>query len=181
MLQLSKGITPHHVFSLRASARVGKAEFPVINPNNLKIEGFYCVDRYSKKTKILLTSDIRDMSIDSYIVNDNDSLTDTDELVRLKEILDLRFELIGKIVVTTNKKRLGKVIDFATETKSMYIQKIYVGQSVLRSLTGGQLGIDRSQIVEITPRRIIVKPPIEQQRVEVGAKTVIAASAQVTT
>jgi hypothetical protein len=38
----------------------------------------------------------------------------------------------------------------------MYIQKIYVAQSLLKSFTGGSLSIDRSQINEVTPKRIII-------------------------
>jgi hypothetical protein len=38
----------------------------------------------------------------------------------------------------------------------MYVQKIYVAQSIIKSLTGGSLSIDRTQINEITPRRIII-------------------------
>jgi hypothetical protein len=38
----------------------------------------------------------------------------------------------------------------------MYIQKIYVSQSLLKSFTGGSLSIDRSQIHEITPKRVVI-------------------------
>ncbi len=43
--------------------------------------------------------------------------------------------------------------DYATEVETMYIQKLYVGQSLLKSFAGGSLSVDRSQIVEITNRR----------------------------
>ena len=38
----------------------------------------------------------------------------------------------------------------------MYVQKIYVAQTLLKSFTGGSLSIDRNQINEITPKRIII-------------------------
>jgi hypothetical protein len=38
----------------------------------------------------------------------------------------------------------------------MYVQKLYVAQSILKNLAGGSLSIDRNQINEITPRRIII-------------------------
>ena len=79
------------------------------------------------------------------------------ELVRLKDIMDIGFELLGKQVVTANKEKVGKVVDFATELSTMYVQKLYVGQSLLKNLAGGNLGIDRGQIVEITDKRIIVQ------------------------
>ncbi len=129
---------------------------PIINPNNLKIEGFYCRDNVDKKELILLTQDIRDILAEGYVVNDHDVLTEPEELVRLRDVLEMHFELIGKQVITVNKQKVGKVSDYATEIDSMSIQKIYVAQSILKNFTGGALSVDRSQIQEITPRRIII-------------------------
>jgi hypothetical protein len=134
----------------------------IINPNNLKIEGFWCFDRFTRQKLILLSQDIREVSPRGYIVNDHEAMTDPHELVRLKELLELDFQLNGKSVQTVSKKRLGKVSDYATDMTSMYIQKVYASASIVRNLTGGQLSIDRSQIVEITNRRIVVKD-IEQK------------------
>lgn len=130
---------------------------PIFNPNNLKIEGFYCQDRFDKKKNlVLLYQDIRDVLPDGYVVNDHEVLTDPNELVRLKDLLELDFELLGKQVVTVSKQKVGKVSDYATEMETMYVQKIYVSQSLLKNFTGGSLSIDRSQVQEITPRRIII-------------------------
>ena len=63
---------------------------------------------------------------------------------------------IGKQVVTISKVKVGKVSDYATETETMFIQKIYVSQSILKSFTGGSLSVDRTQVNEITPNRIII-------------------------
>lgn len=135
---------------------IATAIAPIFNPNNLKIEGFYCQDRFNKTELILLYQDIRDVIKQGLVVNDHAVLTEPEELVRLKDILDLHFELLGKQVETISKTRVGKVNDYAVETETMFVQKIYVAQSILKSLTGGSLSIDRSQILEITPRRIII-------------------------
>ena len=156
MLQLSTSLLNKKVLSLRTGTAVATVTAPIINPNNLKIEGFYCQDSFSKDILVLLYQDIRDILADGYVVNDHDVLADPEELVRLKDILDLDFALVGKQVVTTSKEKIGKVSDYATETQTMFVQKIYVSQSILKSLTGGSLSIDRTQIQEITPRRIIV-------------------------
>ncbi|MEK7059382.1 MAG: hypothetical protein AAB971_01345, partial [Patescibacteria group bacterium] len=91
-----------------------------------------------------------------YVVNDDDVLVEPIDLVRLKKVMELEFALIGKPVVTVGKEKVGKVSDYAAETETMFIQKIYVAQSIIKSLTGGSLSIDRSQINEITPKRIII-------------------------
>ena len=157
MLQLSQNIVNRPVLSLRTGMEVATAIAPIINPNNLKIEGFYCIDRFEKKQQlVLLYQDIRDVMPQGLVIDDHEVLVEPEELVRLKDVMELQFQLIGKPVVTVSKERVGKVNDYATEVETMYIQKIYVGQSLLKSFTGGNLSIDRTQIVEITNHRIII-------------------------
>jgi uncharacterized protein YrrD len=156
MLQLSASLIKKSVLSLRTGSPIATILGPIINPDNLKIEGFYCEDRFDKQHLVLLTQDIRDILAQGYVVNDHDVLTEPEELIRLQKLMELDFALIGKPVVTISKDSLGKVSDYATETGSMMIQKIYVSQSIFKSLTGGSLSIDRSQINEITAKRIIV-------------------------
>jgi sporulation protein YlmC with PRC-barrel domain len=156
MLQLSTKLLNKSVLSLRTSSVIATITGPIINPNNLKIEGFYCQDSIDKQILVLLYQDIRDVLAQGYVVNDHDVLTDPDELIRLKKVMDLNFELIGKPVITIGKQKVGKVSDYATEMTTMYIQKIYVAQSIIKSFTGGSLSIDRTQVNEITPRRVII-------------------------
>ncbi len=156
MLQLSGMLLNKPVMSLRTGTQVATATAPIINPNNLKIEGFYCIDRFDNSQLILLYQDIRDIIPQGLVVNDHDVLAEPDELVRLKDILQLKFELLGKQVETLNKHRVGKVSDYAVETTTMYVQKLYAAQSILKSFAGGSLSIDRSQINEITSKRIII-------------------------
>jgi sporulation protein YlmC with PRC-barrel domain len=157
MLQLSTGLLNNKsVLSLRTGNAIATVTGPIINPNNLKIEGFYCQDKFNKKELILLYQDIRDILPQGYVVNDHDVLSEAEDLVRLKAILDLNFELIGKQVVTVSKQKVGKVNDYAADTETMFIQKIYVAQSIVKSFSGGSLSIDRTQINEITPSRVII-------------------------
>jgi len=153
--------------SLRTSGPIATILQPIINPNNLKIEGFYCEDRFDKSTLILLTQDIRDTLPQGYVVNDHEVLAQPEELIRLQKIISINFQLPGKHVVTVDKQKVGKVTDFATETSTFYIQKIYVGQSILKSLSAGQLSIDRNQIVEITNKKIIIQEILKPQKATV--------------
>src|SRR6266542_1890611 len=156
MLQLSGMLINRPVLSLRTGSQVATTLAPIINPNNLKIEGFYCQDGLSRKQLILVSQDIRDVMSQGLVINDHDVLSEPEELVRLKNTLGINFELMGKPVVTTDKHKLGKVNDYATEVESMFIKKLYVTQSLLKNFSGGNLGIDRTQIVEITDKRILV-------------------------
>lgn len=156
MMQLSNTFVGRPVLSLRTGTPVATTIDTIINPNNLKIEGFYCNDRFNSSQMILLSQDIRDILPQGIVINDHDVLSDPGELVRLKDVLSLHFVLLGKQVDTVSKQKIGKVGDYAVDASSMYIQKIYVSQSVFKSLTNGSLSIDRNQINEITPKRIII-------------------------
>lgn len=157
MLRLSNQITDLPVLSLRTGGEIAKAGEPIINPNNLKIEGWFCTDKFSKEQLVLLPQDVRDFVPQGIAVNDHDVLTNPEELIRLQKILELEFELLGKQVITNHKRRLGKVADYAVDADSLVIQKLYVARPMYRSLSEGQLTIDRSQIIEINNRRILVR------------------------
>lgn len=172
MLQLSGSIAKTSVLSLRTGGLIAEVIGPLINPHNLKIEGFYCQDRFSKGQLVLLTQDIRDTAPQGFLVNDHDVLTDPSELVRLQSIIDLNFQLLNKPVITSGKKRLGKVTDYAIDNSSMFIQKLYVSQSLLKSFSGGQLSVDRTQIVEITNRKIVIQDPLQPMKDAAGATAV---------
>jgi len=169
MLQLSDSLLNKQVLSLRTGTPIATVTAPIFNPNNLKIEGFYCIDRFDKSELVLLYQDIRDTLKQGYVVNDHDVLVDPEELVRLKDIIELNYDLIGKHVETLAKEKVGKVTDYAVETETMFVQKIYVSQSILKSFTGGSLSIDRTQINEITPKRIIINELAKPARVPAPA------------
>lgn len=156
MLQLSDALLGRSVLSLRTGSPVAEITEPIINPNNLKIEGFYCQDSQEKKVLILLPQDIRDIIPQGVVVNDHDVLAEAADLVRLRTVIALHFELIGKPVFTSSGEKLGKVEDYATDLSSFVIQRLYVSQSILKSFTNGNFGIDRNHIVDITSKKIIV-------------------------
>jgi uncharacterized protein YrrD len=172
MLQLSGALLNRPVLSLRASAAIAEAIEPIINPNNLKIEGWYCQDIFDNRHLILLTQDIRDILEKGIVVNDHEVLVEPDELVRLKEVLEMNFKLLDKPVFTVSGEKLGKVSDYSVDNASYIIQKIYVSQSLLKSLSGGSLSIARNQIVEITEKKIVVQDLVEPLKANAAAATV---------
>lgn len=157
MLKLSNNYTKKPILSLRNGGVIGTAVEPIINPNNLKIEGWYSENSYEKGTYILPASEVRESIAKGLVVNDHEALTHPDDMIRLKEVLKIEFELIGKNVVTESKKKLGKISDYAVEDTTYYIQKLYVDPPMVKSLTSEQKLIDRSQIVDITDKKIVVQ------------------------
>ena len=169
MLQLSGSLINQPVLSLRTGGAVAMTTDAIINPNNLKVEGFFCQDTSSKTRLVVLYQDIRDVLPQGIVVDDFDALSQPDELVRLKDIMAMNFQLIGKPVVTENKQRLGKVNDYATEVTTMYVQKLYVSQSLLKNLGSGSLGVERTQIIEITNRKIVIQEPLRPTKAALPA------------
>ncbi len=161
MLELSASLINQPILSLRTGAQVATTVAPVINPANLKIEGFYCEDVFDSKQLILLTQDIRERVSASFVVDDYEVLVEPEDLIRLEKLIALQFTLTDKAVYTDKKHRLGKVVDYAVEKNSLFVQKLYVGQNILKNINNNQLTVDRNQIVEITDKRIIIKDPLQ--------------------
>lgn len=162
MLLLSAKIKDQSVLSLRTGGQVAIATAPIINPNNLKIVGFHCNDKFSGSDLVLLAQDIREQISQGFVVNDHEVLAEADDLVRLKQILEIDYDLIGKVVVSDQHRKIGKVADFAVDSESLYIQKIYVTPKLLKSLAGSsQISIDRTQVIEVTDKEIVVKEATE--------------------
>jgi len=160
MIYLSDTYDNRPILSLRTGGVIGHAYTPIINSQNLKIEGWYATATGEKDHRILPAGELRDMIAKGFVVNDHDALTIPEDMVRMQAIIKAEFELKGISVVTESGDKLGKVQDFATEAETLYVKKLYVNQSLLRSLANfskGQLIIDRSQIVDVKKDEIVVK------------------------
>lgn len=152
---LSKSLLNRPVISLRSGAQAAMAQAPVINPHNLKILGWWCKDD-SGQTKVLLSEDVREMIPDGLAINDEADLCAPDDLVRYKEVLDIRFELIDK-PVRTKRGKLGKVSDYSYND-GMFVQKLYVARPLRKVfIAEDTLIIDRTQILEVTDSYILVR------------------------
>lgn len=157
MLQLSSIYYDRKILSLRTGGPIGHALSPIINPNNLKIEGWYATAIHERESYIVPTSEVRDIIDKGIVVDDHTALTPIEDMVRLKSVIQLGFEIIGKTVKNDSKRTLGKVESYAVDDTNFTIQKLYVNQSLFRSFSTQQLVIDRSQIIEINDRFVIVK------------------------
>lgn len=174
MLKLYESTPGSAVMSLRTGGPIATLLTPIINPNNLYIEGWHVEDDRSKERLVLLSKDIRDILPQGFAVNDHEVLGNQEELVRMEELLKLRFELLGLKVTSENGHRYGKINDYAFETKNLFIQKLYVGQSLVKNFSGGTLSIDRSQIIEVTNRRVIIEDATEKSRARAASSPGIA-------
>lgn len=147
--------------SLQTGSEVAETGEPIIDPRQLHIVAFYCEGpTLDNHPSILHTEDIRETSDIGIIIDDSDDLMSPDGLVRLQEILDFKFKLLGLPVVTEHGQKLGTVGDYAVDTVSFLIHKLHVKQSLLRSINSAELIIDRNQIIEVTNKHIVVKSAV---------------------
>jgi hypothetical protein len=156
MLRLSQSLVNQPVISLRLGGRIATALQPIINPHNLKILGWWCKVPGHSQNMVLLAEDMREILPDGIAINDDDSLSLPEDLVRHKEVLDINFQLLEK-PVRTKRHRLGRVEDYSYND-GMFVQKLYVGRPLVKVLTTEPtLIVDRSQIIEVTDTHIVVK------------------------
>jgi len=157
MLQLSSKLFNVPIMSLRSGGPVGTALSPIINPNNLKIEGWYALDRFSGKKLVLPVSEVRELTRRGLAVNDHDAMTEPAEMIRLEKVISINYQLIGKLIITEKHRKIGKITDFAFDPDSMYIQSLYARGRGLKSIASDDLVIGRGQIVQITDKAIVVR------------------------
>lgn len=173
MLKLSDSLKNINVISLRSSATVAIAETPIINPHNLKIAGWWCASPSSPQKLVLLTSDVREQMPAGLAINDEEDLTPPEDLVRHKDILDTKFDLIGK-TVKTKRHKVGKVYDYSYND-GMFVQKLYIERPLTKVFSPEDTVIvDRNQIIEVTDHYILVKDTELKvhQKVSAGAPAV---------
>jgi hypothetical protein len=156
MLRMSASILNQPVMSLRVGAPIAVAIEPIINPHNLKIIGWWCKTPDKAGSHVLLVDDIREMMPNGFAVDDELALSSPEDLVRHSEILKIHFELMDK-QVKTKRQKLGKVADYSYND-GLFVQKLYVERPLRKVFTTDDtIIIDRTQIVEVTNKHILVR------------------------
>lgn len=163
MLYLASKLQNLGLYTIRLGGCIGNLNKPIVNPHNLHIDGFYCILPNNPEDQIILDIDIRDLSLKGAIINNHEDVSQAEDLVRLKEVLDLNYNVIGKSVYAGNKK-IGKVSDYAIDNKSLFIIKLYVQPPVWQALTAHELVVDRSSILEVSESKIIISGPEEKSK-----------------
>jgi len=158
MYALASKLIPLPVLSLQTGATVATVKGLVLDPATLEVVAFSCVVAGHAGPEIaLMLRDVRELALDCVIVDSEDELTELDDIVRLKALRNENFTLIRKPVVSDMGRRLGNVEDYTINIQTNKVQKLYVKQSIIRSFFGSSLIIDRTQIVDVSPKQIVVR------------------------
>lgn len=160
MLLLSNKLLNVPVMSIQTGGELARTNSAIIDPRNLHIIALY-VDGalLDQKPSVLHTDDIRESGSLGFIIDNADKLMPLEGLVRLADIIDLDFQLIGYKVIDSTGVNIGKVTDYAFEPESFMVQQLYVRSSFLKSFTISSHVIHREQIISITKDAIVVEAP----------------------
>ena len=96
-----------------------------------------------------MVEDIREYGEDGFIVDSADVFVEAQDVIRLDKILKLDFNLRGLKVITKNKKKIGKIVDYTVDSNSFSVYQLIVQRPIMQSFVDPQLTINRSQITEI--------------------------------
>ncbi len=144
--------------SLQVGDRIAETSAPVIDPRNLAIVAYEVEGpTLDERPSFVRIADIRELSDLGMIIDSSDELVGKDDVIKLGELYRLGFTPIGKIVIDTNRKKLGKVEDYTVDTDSFYIQQLSVRGGLFASLSTTGHVIHRTQITEINDTQIVVE------------------------
>lgn len=173
MLVLKDRLFNVPIMSLQTGAEIARTDRAIIDPRQLTIVAFYCQGpKLDVNPAVLHIDDIREYGSLGFIVDSADNLMSPTDLVRLQQVLNFNFTLEGKQVVEENGRKVGKVSNFTVDTRSFYITQLEVQQGFMQSLTMASVVIGRTQIVEITDKKIIVRSATIAKEAPVAPKLV---------
>jgi len=160
MLLLGSRLLNTPVMSLQTGTRLASTVRPLIDPANLRLLA-YEVDGplLAEKPSFVRTADIREYGRLGMIIDSNDELVGMDDVIQLKKLHELSFNLIGLNVIDEHKRKLGKVDDYTLDTSDFLIQQLNVKRGFIKGFTDTGLLVNRSQIIEINNTSVIVKAP----------------------
>lgn len=158
MLVMNSRLIGAPVLSVQAGGPIGRIVDAIVDPDNLSVIAFH-VDGppINKQQNILDVRSVREYSSYGFVIDDIDELVSPDDVIRINNILKLNFNLLSLKVETKKGSKLGKVQDFTLTSEDFIIQQIIVKRPMIKSLNDPELTIPRSEIVEITDYKIIVK------------------------
>lgn len=145
------------ILSLHTASRIAEVKGLVIDPNFLKVVAFEISAVSSKQRLFLEASSVREFSKMGMIVDSDEEFVEKDDVIKLKETIDLGFSLDNMKVVSKKKAMLGRIEDFIINTEDFQIMQLIVKRPIYKALIDPELVIGRSDIHEINDNEIIVK------------------------
>lgn len=157
MIVLGSKLIDTPIMGLQTGSELARTKAPIIDPGTLHIPAYMITGKTLGNDETMLTiDDIREIGDIGMIVDSNDVFVTPDDVVKIKEIYEQEFPLVGLAVRDEKRRRLGKVTDYTVDIASFTIQQLIVKRPLLHSFSDTELIIHRSQIIEISNDGIVV-------------------------
>ena len=157
MLIEGSKLLKYPILSLHTASRIAEVKSLVIDPNFLKVVAFEISAVSSRQRLFLEASSVREFSKMGMIVDSDEEFVEKDDVIKLKETIELGFSLDNMKVVSKKKAMLGRIEDFIINTEDFQIMQLIVKRPIYKALIDPELVIGRSDIHEINDSEIIVK------------------------
>ena len=165
MLLPHKRLIGAAIMSLQTGAELARVKNILIDPRNLTIAA-YELDgpMLDQHPSFLRPMDARELSSLGLIVDSSEEFIGIDDVIAVRQVYDFGFSIEDIPVIDDAKHKLGKVDGYSVDGDSFSIQQLIVKRPLLRSFNESELTIHRSQIVEVTNDRILVKSASDKSR-----------------
>lgn len=145
------------VMSLQTGAELARVKHILVDPRDLTIVAYELEGHnLDQHPSYLRPIDVRELSHLGFIVDSNEEFIGADDVIRIQEVINFGFNLIGLEVVDNHKKRLGRVVSYAIDSGSFSVQQLSVKRPLLQSFGDTELLINRSQVIEVNDTTVKV-------------------------
>lgn len=157
MYALESSLNGQPIVSLQTGQVVAEVGSPVLDIATLEVVAFTCHIPRHRGPMLVLTTDIRQYAADCIIIDDEDQITEPEDIVRLGGNPRDPYSPLKKTVVADTGRKLGVVDDYSINLDTNRVQKLYVKPSFWHSWAASSMVVDRTQIIDITPDKITVR------------------------
>ena len=158
MLVYNSRLTGTPILSVQAGGPIGQISSSIVDPDNLQIIAFRLTGPViNPDQNILDAKSIREYSEYGMVIDSVDELVSSSDVIKIKQVLELNFDLLTLKVETKKGSKLGQIIDFTANADNFLVQQIIVKRPIMKRLVDPELTIPRKEIVEVTDYKIIVR------------------------
>ncbi len=176
MMKFVSQLVGAKVLLYQEGAIVGEASRVLIDPDDATFVGLAVQPSHLRSERYIPTSEIKGYGSGYLMAKGLSSLSEENEVIKIRKVLSNEPQIIGARVVTEDGTRIGKVADATVNLKDSILDKLYLTSLLNIGLLGEQKIIDRSQILKIEKKKIIVRDTKETKPVPAN----IAAEATLT-
>ncbi len=172
MLLLAEKLKLNPVMSLQTGAEIARVQEAIIDPGVLDVVAYRLSgSRLEHDNTILLTRDIREVGAIGLIIDSAEELVSLDDVIKVKKLTELNFQLVGLSAIDDQKHKLGKIYDYTIDPFTFTIHQLHVRRPLLKSLQTSDLIISRKQIIEINNKSVVVKSATAEDKQAPAAVT----------